>query len=141
MNHDSNLEKRLQEFSPRLPDIGLKEEVLRKATERALARRVLTPAWKWTLAGCMTLILFIFLADEWASAEQYKRLNDLFAVSERGLISLEKTVEIEMAEYREALPDLDKASLMRLQMALLEERKAAKIKRPLDRTAEVIYEN
>lgn len=141
MKYDADIEHRLESFSPRPPDSGRKERILRRAAEKALGRRVLTPAWQWTLAGCMALILSIFLADGWASAPLYKRLNDLLEVSERGLISLEKRVEIEMAEYREALPDLEKASLMRLQMALLEEKRAAEINRPLDRLEEVIYEN
>ncbi|MFZ2055281.1 MAG: hypothetical protein WAU81_13930 [Candidatus Aminicenantales bacterium] len=141
MKHDTDAEELLESFSPKPPITGLKERVLRGAAEKAFARRVLTPAWRWALAGSSVLVLLISLADGWTSTAGLNRLNALLEVPEPGSISLEKAVEKEMAAYREALPDLDKSLLERLQMTLLEEKRVAEIHREPSRLEEAFYEN
>ncbi|MGB7294377.1 MAG: hypothetical protein WBC70_02215 [Candidatus Aminicenantales bacterium] len=141
MKHDRDIERLLKGFSSRPPASGRKERVLRGAREKALARRILTPAWKCTLASCMALLLIIGLADGWTSTARLSRLSALLDISTADSVSPEEAVAEELARYREALPDLDKASSKRLQMALLKEKRAAKNKRPLDRPEEAIYEN
>jgi hypothetical protein len=141
MKHDCDVEKLLGSLSPRPPASGRKARVLRGAWEKAIARRVLTPAWRWALAGSSVLVLLISLADGWTSTAGLERLNALLEVPEPGSISLEKAVEKEIAAYREALPDLDKTLLERLRAGLLKEKKPAKIQREPSRTEEAFYEN
>lgn len=141
MNHDGGLKKRLGDFSPMPPDPDRRERILGGAKEKALARRILTPTWKWTLTGCAALLLVICLADGWNSTAGLKRLQVLLNIPESGAFSPEKAVEKEMEAYWEALPGLDGASSKRLQMALLKEKRAAKSGRPLARPEEAIYEN
>jgi hypothetical protein len=141
MNHDDVVEKVIASLSPKPPAAGRKERVLQGAREKALARRVLTPAWKWALAGCAVIIVLISLADRAASTAGLSRLNALLELPEPGAISLEKAIEEELATYREALPDLDKAQLKRLQMALIKEKRTAKIQRESSPLEEAFYEN
>jgi len=141
MRHDADVEKVLEGFSPKPPVAGRKERVIWGAREKALARRVLTPAWKWTLAGCAVLFVLISLADRLASTAGLSQLNALLEIPEPTAISLEKAVEEELATYREALPDLDKAQLERLQMALLEEKREAKTQPKPGFLEESFYEN
>jgi hypothetical protein len=141
MNHDSDVEIRLQAFSPKAPAPGRREKILRGVKERRLACRILTPVWKWTLVGCAALLLIICLADGWTSMAGLRRLQALLNIPEPGALSLERAVEEELAAYREILTDLDEGFWDRLQIALTKERRAAKTQLKPSFLEELFYEN
>jgi hypothetical protein len=126
MRHDADVEKLLEGFSPRTPDSGRKERIIRAARQKISASRLLTPAWRWVLAAGLVLFLFFVLADWRVAAGERNLLHALLDLPGQITLSPEQRADEERAELLAYLPDLDAVSKIFLRRVYLDgERTAA----------------
>jgi hypothetical protein len=122
---EQDIEKLLEQFSPRSAPQELKGKVIQAARREAEVRRVLTPAWRWALAASSVLFVIFLLADWRVSLFEQNRLSSLLGLPGAKALSPEKSADQESVELLAYLPDLDPGSKQALRQAFLNKERAA----------------
>ncbi len=119
MKDEREVEKLLGRFSPRPAPQGLRERVIQAAEREAEGRRILTPAWRWTLASSLLLLAVFVVADSRTSSRERILLSSILDSRGAEASTPAKTAEQAAAEILASLPDLDPASREALAKSIL----------------------
>lgn len=140
MKDERDIEKVLEQFSPKPAPPELRPRILEAARRASESRRILTPAWDWMLAASLVLMAAVTLADWRLSSREQKRLSSFLDGRGLGTPTAGRAEEKAAEEFLAYLPELDPVSRLTLKQSLIKGQAARLSRKSTPRPTEEIYE-